>query len=170
MCDGTIPREKDLDATPHAGVQDLHRAHDDIHLAIRSDVDIVASRRCGRALAARLSFDASDCTMVATAISELARNILLYARSGEIVLRAIRGTQTGLIVIARDEGDGIANITEAMRDGYSTSGRLGVGLPGVKRLMDDFEIASKVGEGTVVTVKKWKRNSWDASSMALADA
>ena len=154
---GTLLTEKNLDATPRAGAPDLHRVLDDIHVEIRSDVDIVTSRRCGRALAARLRFDASDCTMVATAISELARNILLYARSGEIVLRAIWGTPIGLIVIARDEGNGIANITEAMRDGYSTSGRLGVGLPGVKRLMDDFEITSKVGEGTVVTVKKWNR-------------
>ena len=81
---------------------------------------------------------------------------LLYAGRGEIILRAVHHVRTGLIVTARDEGGGISDIAEAMRDGYSTSGRLGVGLPGVRRLMDEFDILSEVGKGTVVTVKKWK--------------
>jgi serine/threonine-protein kinase RsbT len=118
----------------------------------------VTARQKGRALATRLGFSSGDATIVATAISELARNIVLYADHGEIVLKPVdRGTHVGLIITARDEGEGIPDIRQAMQDGYSTSGRLGVGLPGVKRLMDEFEIASEVGKGTVVTVKKWKR-------------
>ena len=96
--------------------------------------------------------------MVATAISELARNIVLYAIRGEICFRLeSHGADPILVIRASDEGDGIADVRQALQDGYSTSGRLGVGLPGVKRLMDDFEISSIVGRGTVVVVKKWKQ-------------
>jgi serine/threonine-protein kinase RsbT len=124
---------------------------------VESDTDIVAARQKGRALATRLGFSSSDATIIATAISELARNIVLYAKGGEIILIAIdRGAQQGLIISAKDEGEGIADIRQALQDGYSTSGRLGVGLPGVKRLMDEFDIASEVGKGTIVTVRKWK--------------
>jgi serine/threonine-protein kinase RsbT len=125
---------------------------------VESDIDIVAARQKGRALATRLGFSSSDATIVATAISELARNIVLYAKRGEITLTAAsNGEHRGLIIVACDEGEGIADVRQAMQDGYSTSGRMGVGLPGVKRLMDDFEISSVVGKGTVVTVKKWGR-------------
>jgi serine/threonine-protein kinase RsbT len=131
---------------------------DEVRVPVESDTDIVTARQKGRALATRLGFTSGDATIVATAISELARNIVLYAKRGEIILRPVeQGTQTGLIITARDEGEGIADIRQAMQDGYSTSGRLGVGLPGVKRLMDEFEIASEAGKGTSVTVKKWKR-------------
>jgi len=130
----------------------------EVRVPVESDTDIVAARQKGRALATRLGFSSSDATIVATAISELARNIVLYAKRGEISIGlSIQGELTGLIITACDEGQGIADIRQAMQDGYSTSGRLGVGLPGVKRLMDEFEIASQVGKGTTVTVKKWKR-------------
>ena len=130
----------------------------DVRVPVQSDIDIVAARQKGRALATRLGFSSSDATIVATAISELARNIVLYAKRGEIALTATtNGEHRGLIIVACDEGEGIADVRQAMQDGYSTSGRMGVGLPGVKRLMDDFEIASVVGKGTVVTVKKWGR-------------
>ena len=129
----------------------------EIRVPVESDVDIVAARQKGRALATRLGFSSSDATIIATAISELARNIVLYASRGEIVLIALdRGTQRGLIISAKDEGEGIPDIRQALQDGYSTSGRLGVGLPGVKRLMDEFDIASEMGKGTIVTVRKWK--------------
>jgi len=129
----------------------------EIRVPVESDVDIVAARQKGRALATRLGFSSGEATIVATAISELARNIVLYAKRGEIVIALeARGGQSGLIITACDEGEGIPDIRQALQDGYSTSGRLGVGLPGVKRLMDEFEISSKVGKGTVVTVKKWK--------------
>ena len=130
----------------------------DVRVPVQSDIDIVAARQKGRALATRLGFSSSDATIVATAISELARNIVLYAKRGEIVLTATsNGEHRGLIIVACDDGEGIADVRQAMQDGYSTSGRMGVGLPGVKRLMDDFEISSVVGKGTVVTVKKWGR-------------
>jgi serine/threonine-protein kinase RsbT len=125
---------------------------------VASDIDIVSARQQGRALAMRLGFSSSDATMVATAISELARNIVLYAKRGEIILAAVVNSEhRGLVITACDDGDGIADIRQALQDGYSTSGRMGVGLPGVKRLMDEFEISSTVGKGTVVSVKKWGR-------------
>ncbi|HEV8441347.1 MAG TPA: anti-sigma regulatory factor [Methylomirabilota bacterium] len=131
---------------------------DEVRVPVESDTDIVTARQKGRALATRLGFTSGDATIVATAISELARNIVLYARRGEIILKPIEhAAQLGLVITARDEGEGISDIRQAMQDGYSTSGRLGVGLPGVKRLMDDFEIASEIGKGTTVTVTKWKR-------------
>jgi len=130
----------------------------DVRVPVASDIDIVSARQQGRALAMRLGFSSSDATMVATAISELARNIVLYAKRGEIVLAAVVNSEhRGLVITACDDGDGIADIRQALQDGYSTSGRMGVGLPGVKRLMDEFEISSTVGKGTVVKVKKWGR-------------
>ena len=107
-------------------------------------------------MALQLGFRATDATLIATAISELARNILLYAKSGEIAIAPLeRGESRGLTVVARDRGPGIVDTTRAMEDGYSTSGRLGLGLPGVRRLMDEFDLRSHAGEGTTVTVKKW---------------
>ena len=126
-------------------------------MAINSDQDIVTARQKGRALAIELGFSTGDATLIATSISELARNIVSYARRGEIILKAIQGSsRQGISIIASDSGPGIRDIRQAMRDGFSTSGSLGLGLPGVRRLMDDFEIASEPGRGTMVTVKKWK--------------
>ena len=130
---------------------------DEIRVPVESDTDIVEARQKGRALAVRLGFSSGEATMVATAISELARNIVLYAIRGEMVFGLeSNGEKATLVITARDEGDGIADVRQAMQDGYSTTGRLGVGLPGVKRLMDEFEISSIVGRGTVVVAKKWK--------------
>lgn len=131
---------------------------EEIRVPVESDTDIVAARQKGRMLATRLGFSSGDATIVATAISELARNIVLYAKRGEVILIALEGGEkAGLTIIAKDDGEGIPDIRQAMQDGYSTSGRLGVGLPGVRRLMDDFEIVSGIGTGTTVTVKKWVR-------------
>jgi serine/threonine-protein kinase RsbT len=125
-------------------------------IAVASDADIVAARLQGRAMSLQLGFRPTDATLIATAISELARNILLYAKSGEIAIWPIeRGERTGLTVVARDAGPGIADPARAMEDGFSTSGRLGLGLPGVRRLMDEFDLRTGPGQGTVVTVKKW---------------
>jgi serine/threonine-protein kinase RsbT len=127
-------------------------------VAINSDQDIVVARQRGRALAAELGFSATDSTLLATAISELARNIVSYARKGEITLKTIHGSsREGILVVASDDGPGIPDIRQALRDGFSTSGSLGLGLPGVRRLMDEFQIASQAGRGTTVTVKKWKQ-------------
>ena len=129
----------------------------EIRVAINSDQDIVLARQKGRALAAEFGFAAGDATLIATAISELARNIVSYARKGQITLKIVNSTsRQGLSIIASDEGPGIPDISLAMRDGFSTSGSFGMGLPGVRRLMDDFEITSRPGKGTTVTVKKWK--------------
>ncbi len=129
-----------------------------IRVPIRSDVDIVAARQQGRELAAQIGFSITDGTLIATSISELARNIVSYAAQGEIVLSRIENARTpGMLIVARDDGPGISNIQDVLRDGYSTSGGLGLGLPGVKRLMDEFEIQSEFGVGTTVSIKKWLR-------------
>ena len=125
---------------------------------VASDDDLVAARREGRILAEQLGFSTSEATLVATAISELARNIVSYARRGEIQVSLVHnGNKRGITVIARDQGPGILDINLAMRVGYSTSGGLGIGLPGVRRIMDEFDIASDVGRGTTITITKWKR-------------
>lgn len=127
-------------------------------MAINSDQDIVIARQKGRAMAIELGFSSGDATLIATAISELARNIVSYARKGEISLKGIQGSsRVGISVTASDQGPGIPDIRQALRDGFSTSGSLGLGLPGVRRLMDEFEITSKSGRGTTVGVKKWRQ-------------
>jgi serine/threonine-protein kinase RsbT len=129
----------------------------EIRVAINSDQDIVGARQKGRTLAAELGFSSADATLIATAISELARNIVSYARKGEIKLKKMENSsRPGIMVIAADQGPGIPDTQQALRDGFSTSGSLGLGLPGVRRVMDEFEIASKPGHGTTVTVKKWR--------------
>jgi serine/threonine-protein kinase RsbT len=127
------------------------------HVTVDRDSDIVAARQKGRDLAARAGFAGSDLTIIATAISEIARNIVVYAKRGEISLSIVeKAGKRGILVIAQDRGPGIANIELAMRDGYSTGNSLGLGLPGAKRLMDEFEIVSTPAEGTRVTMRKWK--------------
>jgi serine/threonine-protein kinase RsbT len=124
--------------------------------AIEREPDIVTARQQGRTLALRIGFSPTEATLVATAISELARNIILYAGRGEIVFRPLdQGGRRGILIIVGDNGPGIPDVRRAMAGGFSTSGGLGLGLCGVKRLVDDFDIVSKVGRGTVVTVKKW---------------
>ncbi len=126
-------------------------------VALKSDRDIVVARQKGRALATKLGFSLGNATLIATAISELARNIITYAGEGMIAINAIYdSTREGLLIVASDEGPGISDIPSALRDGFSTSGSLGIGLPGVRRLMDEFDISSQPGEGTIVTVTKWK--------------
>lgn len=127
-------------------------------VAIGHESDIVTARQKGRELAARGGFSKTEQTLIATAISEVARNIVEYASSGEILLSEIeRNGRRGLMVVARDWGPGIADLELAMRDGYSTANSLGMGLPGAKRLMDEFAVLSAPGEGTTVTMKKWAR-------------
>jgi serine/threonine-protein kinase RsbT len=129
----------------------------EIKMPICSDADIVTARQQGREMANRLGFTSTDSTLIATAISELARNILLYARQGEIILSIIgEGSIRGIKVLARDEGPGIPDIGRALEEGFSTSRSFGMGLSGVRRLVDEFKIVSEVGSGTTVTVKKWK--------------
>jgi serine/threonine-protein kinase RsbT len=127
-------------------------------IAILSDSDVVKARQVGRTLAASIGFSQTDQALIATAISELARNIVLYARTGEVRVDALQnGGRRGMLVVARDEGPGIPDIERAMEPGFSTSGGLGLGLPGVRRLMDDIKVESKRGRGTTVTTRKWLR-------------
>jgi serine/threonine-protein kinase RsbT len=129
---------------------------DVVAVPIRSEADIVSARQSGRRMAAELGFSASQLTMIATAISELARNVVNYAGSGEVLLELREsGSRRGILVVARDEGPGIPDIEAAMQDGFSTGRSLGLGLPGARRLMDEFDIVSTVGEGTTVTATKW---------------
>ena len=129
----------------------------EIQVPINSDQDIVAARQKGRSLAAAMGFSSGDATLIATAISELARNIITYAKCGEIRLTVVNGSaRQGIQLVAHDQGPGIPDVQQALRDGFSTSGSLGLGLPGVMRLVDEFEIVSEENRGTTVTAKKWK--------------
>jgi serine/threonine-protein kinase RsbT len=133
-------------------------SHNAARIGIARESDIVAARQSGRNLAAEIGFSDGDLTVIATAISEIARNILQYARRGELELRAVeKGGNRGILVIGRDNGPGIADIEAAMRDGFSTGNGLGLGLPGARRLMHDFEVVSEAGKGTTVTMRKWLR-------------
>jgi serine/threonine-protein kinase RsbT len=133
---------------------------EEVTVPIAQDRDIVTARQRGRAMASKIGFSSTDQISIATAISELSRNIVEYAREGEIVLSMVRAQengQSGIQIVARDNGPGINDVGLAMKDGYSTSRSLGLGLPGTKRLMDEFEIDSKPGKGTRVTIRKWLR-------------
>jgi serine/threonine-protein kinase RsbT len=130
---------------------------DEVRITVGSDADLVLARQRGRELADRMGFSRTDATLIATAISELARNMLTYAGSGEIALRSINENgREGVSVVAVDSGPGIDDVEVAMAEGYSTSGGLGLGLPGARRLMDEFQIRSEFGKGTQVMVKKWR--------------
>jgi serine/threonine-protein kinase RsbT len=143
----------------HDQVRDtLRSTAEEITVPIAADLDIVMARQRGRMLALQFGYSPTDATLIATAISELARNIVLYAKRGEIVLGfANDGVRSAIVIVARDEGPGIADVSRAIVGGYSTSGGLGLGLAGVRRLMDEFEIASERGKGTTVTLRRWKR-------------
>ena len=125
-------------------------------IPIVADADIVEARAAARALAAHLGFEGVDLVLIATAVSEVARNIIRHAEQGEVVLSALQnGSRRGVEMVAHDQGPGIASIPQAMEDGFSTSGGLGLGLPGSRRLMDEFHVESKAGQGTTVTMRKW---------------
>lgn len=125
-----------------------------VHVPIDSAKDLVVARQHGRELAGTLGFSSTQATLIAAVISELARNIVEYAGRGEIVLRT--DGNSGMIISARDSGPGIADMQAALRSGFSTSGGLGLGLPGVRRIADRFEIDSGT-TGTVVTLTMRKR-------------
>jgi RNA polymerase sigma factor (sigma-70 family) len=129
----------------------------EVRVRVLRDADVVTARQRGREVAARAGFSATEATLVATVISELARNIVQFAERGEIMVCPIdQGGRSGIMIVARDVGPGIEDVTSALRDGYSTyRGGLGLGLPGSRRLMDEFDLVSEVGKGTTVTMTKW---------------
>ena len=129
-------------------------------IAIESDADVVTARQRARELAGELELSSTDQTLLATAISEIARNITTYAQRGEVLIELVRDSsgRRGVRVIARDEGPGIDDLERALTDGYTTGGGLGLGLPGARRLVDEFDIQTAPGEGTTVTLVKWTRS------------
>ena len=127
-------------------------------IAIESDADVVTARQRARALAVGLDMPTTDQTLLATAISEIARNITAYATRGEVLLDVVQdGGRRGIRVVAVDEGPGIDDLERALTDGYTTGGGLGLGLPGARRLVDEFDIQTAPGQGTRVTLVKWTR-------------
>ena len=130
---------------------------DEIRVSVKTDADLVIARAEGRAMAQRLGFRRPDPTLIATAISELARNLVMHVGHGEIIMRPIvEDRRYGLLVIVRDKGQGIADVDAALRLGHASRGGLGLGLPGARRLMDEFEVDSQPGKGTTVTMRKWR--------------
>jgi serine/threonine-protein kinase RsbT len=166
---GDRRRQRELDAGRHLLECDLcarfsepltERRRDSLEetrIPIRRDADVVLARQRGREVAARVGFSATDLTLVATAISEIARNIVRFADRGEITVTEIEDGRRGVQIIARDAGPGIPDVEAAVADGYSTYGGLGLGLPGARRLMDEFGIVSEPGRGTTITMTKWHR-------------
>jgi serine/threonine-protein kinase RsbT len=132
---------------------------------IHSESDIVETRRTVRTAATQLGFGLTDVTRIVTAASELARNVFRYAGSGIMRWQALdTAGRIGIELTFEDRGPGITDIEQAMESGYTSGGGLGMGLPGAKRLMDEFEIASEVGKGTIVTAKKWHKRLGNSTS------
>ena len=133
---------------------------DEVRIPVSRDADVVTARQRGREVALRLGFSVTESTLIATVISEVARNIVQFAERGEVQVCPVeQGGRTGVLVVARDVGPGIPDVTQALQDGYSTyRGGLGLGLPGSRRLVDEFDIISEAGRGTTVTMIKWLRD------------
>ena len=129
----------------------------EIRVPIQTDADLVTARAQGRALAQRLGFRPPDPTLIATAISELARNLVMHVGHGEIIMRPLlEHRRYGVLVIVRDDGEGIPDVDAALDVGHASRGGLGLGLPGARRLMDEFEVESELGKGTTVMMRKWR--------------
>ena len=125
-------------------------------VTISSEVDIVEARQIGREISRQLGFGLTDQARITTGISELARNILVYAGSGRVNIQIIEANgRQGIEILAEDKGPGIANLDQALTDGFSSARGLGMGLPGTKRLMDEFYIETNLGMGTQVVARKW---------------
>lgn len=166
---GDRRRQRDVDAARHLLECDVcgqlsqplmvrgHRRDDEVRIPIQSDGDIVSARQGARDLASRLDFSRTDLTLISTAVSEMARNIVRFAGVGEIIVEILHEPRRGVRVVARDTGPGIADIEQALTDGYSTYNGLGLGLPGARRLMDEFAVVSEEGRGTTVTMTKWRQ-------------
>jgi serine/threonine-protein kinase RsbT len=166
---GDRRRQREVDAARHLLECDLcarlseplmgrGRARDDdeVRVPVRIDADVVAARQAARELAGRLDFSPTELTVIATAVSEVSRNIVRFADSGEVVVEVTDEPRHGIRIVARDTGPGIPDVEQALQEGYSTYNGLGLGLPGARRLMDEFAVVSEVGRGTTVTMTKWR--------------
>ncbi|MGY1692285.1 sigma-70 family RNA polymerase sigma factor [Geodermatophilus sp. SYSU D01105] len=168
LSSGDRRRQREVDAARHllecevcsrlAGpLLERGRSRDDeVRVAVRTDADVVAARQAAREIATRLGFSPTDITLIATAVSEVARNIVRFADSGEVVVTELAEPRCGISIVARDAGPGIPDVEQALQDGYSTYQGLGLGLPGARRLMDEFAVVSETGRGTTVTMTKWR--------------
>lgn len=152
---GPVPPEK-IDCSPAPSGERRGEAEQIATVAISSSSDIIAARQQGRDLARTIGFAEAEAVLIATAISELARNIVVYANTGEIRLEGrARSGRRGLQIVARDDGSGIRNLDRVLAGGYSTSGGLGLGIAGVRQIMDEFSIDTGIGRGTEVIATKW---------------
>jgi serine/threonine-protein kinase RsbT len=171
LSSGDRRRQRELDAAGHvlececctrvsAGLLDRRASPlgaDEVRISVEKDADVVQARQRGREVAVRLGFSPTEATLLATAISEMARNIVKFAVRGQVVITEVTAeTQQGITIVVRDVGPGIPDIDQAMLDGFSTYNGLGLGLPGARRLMDEFEVVSEAGRGTTVTMTKWR--------------
>jgi RNA polymerase sigma factor (sigma-70 family) len=169
LSSGDRRRQREVDAARHLLECDLcerlsqplmergQSSENEARIRIQADADIVLARQRARELASRLGFSGTELTVIATAVSEIARNIVRFAGEGAIVIEVLEQPRRGVRVVARDAGPGIADVEQALTDGYSTYHGLGMGLPGARRLMDEFAVVSEIGRGTTVTMTKWKR-------------
>lgn len=126
------------------------------NLPVQTEPDVVTVRRRVRELSTQLGFSLVDQTKVVTAASELARNTIIYGGGGSVVMESLNGPRIGLRLTFEDKGPGIPDIELALRNGFTTGSGMGLGLGGAKRLVNDFDIVSRVGEGTKVTITRWK--------------
>jgi serine/threonine-protein kinase RsbT len=133
-----------------------HARDEEVRIPVNSDADIVKARQAARELASRLDFPRTELTLIATAVSEVTRNIVRFAGNGEVVVELLDQPRRGVRVTARDAGPGIADVEQAMEDGYSTYNGLGLGLPGARRLMSEFAVMSEPGRGTTVIMTRWR--------------
>jgi serine/threonine-protein kinase RsbT len=140
-------------------IERSHQRDDEVVVPIHADADIVAARQAARELASRLGFSRTELTVIATAVSEVARNIVRFAGAGQIAVELLEQPRRGIRVVARDTGPGIFDVEQALTDGYSTYHGLGLGLPGARRLMDEFAVVTEVGRGTTVTMTKWRQEN-----------
>jgi anti-sigma regulatory factor (Ser/Thr protein kinase) len=128
----------------------------EVTIRIQHDADVVRARKSARELASTLGFSRTDLTLIATAVSEIARNIVRFASNGQVYIELLDHPRPGIRIVARDTGPGIPDIDQALADGYSTYNGLGLGLPGARRLMDEFTLTSETNAGTTVTMTKWR--------------
>ena len=168
LSSGDRRRQRDVDAGRHLLdcalcarlsqplLERSHKRDDEVRVPVRVDRDVVLARQAAREVATGLGFSRTDLTVIATSVSEMARNIVRFASPGEVVVQVLEQPRRGLLVLAHDTGPGIPDVEQALTDGYSTYHGLGLGLPGVRRLMDEFAIVSEPGRGTTVTMIKWQ--------------